>query len=108
MALKNITILKIIFILQLIFILTLNATAGGIAEAYCNSFVPATINLSQSMRQAGAPIGMVDNSIMDWNIEDVNMRIFLKQSVARKVYKNPNNINQYNLIQDCIAFTRGY
>jgi len=81
---------------------------AGIAEAYCNSFVPATINLSQSMRQAGAPIGMVDNSIMDWNIEDVNMRIFLKQSVARKVYKNPNNINQYNLIQDCIAFTRGY
>jgi hypothetical protein len=103
---QKITVCKKIFLIYA-FSTSINSNAG-LTEAYCNSFVPASINLSLSMRQAGAPIGMVDNSINDWDIEDVNMRIFLKHVVVSNVYKAPNNINQDNLIKQCIAYTQGY
>ena len=100
-------------IIILIFILSLNTNVFGddIATSMCKAYVPAIANLSKSMRDAGAPIGLAEKEIYNMAIDDYKMRVFLK-TVIRVVYKNPNSafalLENGSLINNCVMTTRGF
>ena len=94
-----------------IFSLNTNVFGDDITTSMCKAYVPAIANLSKSMRDAGAPIGLVEKEIYSMGIDDYKMRIFLK-TVIKFVYENPQSaflsLQNGSLINNCVKTTRGF
>ncbi len=100
-----------IAVLSLVALHIEHVQANSLAEAMCQTYVPAVGGTFLNMRRSDIPIGIAEKQIYDMNIDDSNMRIFLRKLV-QATYQNPDGVEKAiqdgRILKACIRDVRGY